>query len=85
MYWVRSMLCQQIWSDNLTLNTLGGEITANISGGASLTDGNSRTCNIITVDVQANNGILHIIDRVILPFLRALEKLWFYFRLKRNI
>lgn len=55
-------------SDNLTLNTLGGEITANISGGASLTDGNSRTCNIIAVDVQANNGILHIIDRVILPF-----------------
>lgn len=55
-------------SDNLILNTLGGEITANISGGASITDGNARKCNIITVDVQANNGILHVIDRVILPF-----------------
>ena len=55
-------------SDNLILNTLGGEITANITGGASLTDGNARVSNIITVDIQANNGILHIVDKVILPF-----------------
>jgi len=55
-------------SDNLTLNTLGGEITANITGGASLTDGNARRSNIITVDIQANNGVLHIVDKVILPF-----------------
>ena len=55
-------------SDNLTLNTLGGEITANITGGASLTDGNARVSNIIAVDIQANNGVLHIVDKVILPF-----------------
>ena len=55
-------------SDNLTLNTLGGEITANITGGASLTDGNARVSNIITLDIQANNGVLHIVDKVILPF-----------------
>ena len=54
--------------DNLTLSTLGGEITANVSGGASLTDGNARVSNIITEDIQANNGVLHIIDKVILPF-----------------
>jgi transforming growth factor-beta-induced protein len=56
-------------SDNLTLNTLGGEITANITGGASLTDGNARVSNIIAVDIQANNGVLHIVDKVILPFI----------------
>jgi uncharacterized surface protein with fasciclin (FAS1) repeats len=55
-------------SDNLTLNTLGGEITVNITGGASLTDGNARVSNIIAVDIQANNGVLHIVDKVILPF-----------------
>ena len=55
-------------SDNLTLSTLGGEITANITGGASLTDGNARVSNIITIDIQANNGVLHIVDKVILPF-----------------
>ena len=55
-------------SDNLTLNTLGGKITANVSGGATLTDGNERVSNIITLDIQANNGVLHIVDKVILPF-----------------
>ena len=55
-------------SDNLLINTLEGEITANVTGGASLTDGNNRVSKIIVVDVQANNGVLHIIDKVILPF-----------------
>ena len=54
-------------SDNLELNTLGGPITANITGGATLTDGNNRVSNIIAVDVQANNGVVHVIDKVILP------------------
>ena len=55
-------------SDNLTLNTLGGKITVNVSGGATLTDGNERVSNIIALDIQANNGVLHIVDKVILPF-----------------
>ena len=54
-------------SDNLELNTLGGPITANITGGATLTDGNNRVSNIIAVDIQANNGVIHVIDKVILP------------------
>ena len=54
-------------SDNLELITLGGPITANITGGATLTDGNNRVSNIIAVDVQANNGVIHVIDKVILP------------------
>ena len=54
-------------SDNLELNTLGGPITANITGGATLTDGNDRVSKIIAVDVQANNGVIHVIDKVILP------------------
>ena len=54
-------------SDNLQLNTLGGPITANISGGATLTDGNNRTSKIVAVDIQATNGVIHVIDKVILP------------------
>ena len=54
-------------TDNLQLNTLGGPITANISGGATLTDGNNRVSKIIAVDIQATNGVIHVIDKVILP------------------
>jgi uncharacterized surface protein with fasciclin (FAS1) repeats len=54
-------------SDNLQLNTLGGPVTANITGGASITDGNNRVSKIVAVDVQTTNGVIHVIDKVILP------------------
>ncbi|OBX23200.1 MULTISPECIES: fasciclin domain-containing protein [Bizionia] len=53
--------------DNMTIGTLGGNITANITGGATLTDANGRVSNIIAVDVQASNGVIHAIDKVVLP------------------
>lgn len=54
-------------SDNLTVTTLGGDITANVTGGATLTDGNGRVSDIIATNVQADNGVIHAIDKVILP------------------
>jgi len=54
-------------TDNMTISTLGGDITANVTGGATLTDANDRVSNIVAVDVQASNGIIHVIDKVILP------------------
>ncbi|MGV6845452.1 MAG: fasciclin domain-containing protein [Lutibacter sp.] len=54
-------------TDNLTVTTLGGDITANVTGGATLTDANNRVSNIVAVDVQANNGVIHVIDKVVLP------------------
>src|SRR5512139_2856932 len=36
------------------------------SGGV-LTDANGRTANIILPDVKASNGVIHVIDRVVLP------------------
>ena len=53
--------------DNFTVGTLGGNIIANVTGGATLTDANDRVSNIIAVDVQAVNGVIHAIDKVILP------------------
>jgi uncharacterized surface protein with fasciclin (FAS1) repeats len=32
-----------------------------------LTDVNGRTANIVTTDIQASNGVIHVIDRVVLP------------------
>ena len=57
-------------SDNLTVNTLGGELTANVTGGATLTDANGRMSNIIATDVQTANGVIHVIDKVVLPLLQ---------------
>ena len=54
-------------TDNLTVSTLGGDITANVTNGATLTDSSGRISDIIAVDVQANNGVIHAINKVILP------------------
>ena len=35
--------------------------------GGVLTDANDRMSNIIAVDVEASNGVIHVIDRVLLP------------------
>ena len=51
-----------------TVATLGGNITLNATD-LTLTDPNGRVSNIITslVDIQANNGVVHAIDKVLLP------------------
>lgn len=54
-------------SNNQTITTLGGNITANVTGGATLTDSNDRVSNITFTNVQAANGVIHVIDKVILP------------------
>jgi len=58
-------------SDGLQVtNTLlaGGAFTVNISGSAvTITDGAGNTVNVIITDVPASNGIIHVIDAVLLP------------------
>jgi uncharacterized surface protein with fasciclin (FAS1) repeats len=47
------------------IRTLSGGFLLQDSG--VLTDANGRTSNIIAVDIKASNGVIHIIDRVVLP------------------
>ena len=54
-------------TDDMPIETLGGTITANVTGGARLIDMNDRTSDIIAVDVQAVNGVIHVINEVVLP------------------
>ena len=54
-------------TDNMTVTTLGDTFTINLGSGATFTDQNGRTGNIIVTDVQAANGVVHVIDKVILP------------------
>lgn len=54
-------------TDNMPVTTLGGGLTVNLTtSGATLTDSQNRVSNIDATDVQANNGVIHVIDRVVL-------------------
>ena len=54
-------------TDGMEITTLGGIITTDLSDGAKLVDQNGRESGIIAVDVQSVNGVIHVIDRVLLP------------------
>ena len=46
-----------------------GKFTIGLTGGAKITDLNNRVSNIIATDVQGTNGVVHAIDKVLLPAL----------------
>lgn len=48
-----------------TLQT--GKFTIGLSGGAKITDAKGRVANITTTDLQCTNGVIHVVDKVILP------------------
>lgn len=48
-----------------TLNTQ--TFTIGLAGGAKITDANNRVANIVATDVQGANGVVHVLDKVILP------------------
>jgi transforming growth factor-beta-induced protein len=55
-------------TEGQTVTTLQeGTFTIGLSGGAKITDENNRVSNIVTTDVEASNGVVHLIDKVILP------------------
>lgn len=55
-------------SNNMSVTTLqGGTFTITTDGGVKITDANGRVANVIFTDVQCDNGVIHVIDKVILP------------------
>ncbi|MBK7370153.1 MAG: fasciclin domain-containing protein [Saprospiraceae bacterium] len=44
-----------------------GNFTIRLAGGAKITDANNRVINIIATDIQGGNGVVHAIDKVLLP------------------
>lgn len=53
-----------------TLKTVaGGTLTAKMNGARNITvtDGAGNSANISTYDVKQSNGVIHVIDRVLLP------------------
>lgn len=56
-------------SDGMMVTTVNGEeFTVNINGGAvTITDARGNVSTIVLTDVQATNGVIHVLDKVILP------------------
>jgi transforming growth factor-beta-induced protein len=49
------------------VTTLNGTFTVNISGSTvTITDASGATANVIATDVQGTNGVIHVIDKVLL-------------------
>jgi transforming growth factor-beta-induced protein len=61
-------------TDEMVVETLEtGSFTINIGENVTITDENGRTATIVATDVQANNGVIHAIDTVLLPENEAIE------------
>lgn len=55
-------------TNNMTVTTFqGGTFKINTTSGVKITDAQNRVSNIILTDVQCSNGIIHAIDKVLLP------------------
>lgn len=55
-------------TNGITPSTVqGGTFTINTTGGVNITDGQSRTTNVVVTNVTAINGVVHAIDNVLLP------------------
>ena len=52
-----------------TIETVSGDkLTASLSGDTViLTDENKRTAAVTKTDIDASNGVIHVIDTVVLP------------------
>jgi len=51
----------------MSVSTEGDLLTISLENGPQIIDMNNRVADIITTDVQANNGVIHVINKVMLP------------------
>lgn len=60
-----------VQSDELTdeqmVNTLGGDFTIDLDMGAQIKTTSGQTANIVLTDVQGINGVVHVVDQVLIP------------------
>ena len=60
----------RVFSSDLTtgpVTSIGGETFDVNTANLTITDQNSQLANIIAVNIQGTNGVIHVIDKVILP------------------
>jgi uncharacterized surface protein with fasciclin (FAS1) repeats len=58
------MAAQVVTMDGKEAKTVNGQsVKIKVSGGKVMVDG----ANVVTTDIKASNGVIHVIDSVILP------------------
>ncbi|MCB0576373.1 MAG: fasciclin domain-containing protein, partial [Saprospiraceae bacterium] len=62
-----NVLASQLSDEQVVTTFQGGTFKVDLSSGAQIIDAQNRTANIILTDVQGTNGVVHAIDKVILP------------------
>jgi uncharacterized surface protein with fasciclin (FAS1) repeats len=62
-----NVLSTQLTDEQVVNSLEGTSFRIDLTGGAKIVDANNRVANIIITDVQASNGVVHAIDKVILP------------------
>lgn len=45
----------------------GGTLAVSLEGGASFTDADGKKANVVIANVETTNGIVHVIDKVLIP------------------
>jgi uncharacterized surface protein with fasciclin (FAS1) repeats len=54
-------------SDNQEVASLGGMLTVDLSSGAKLETTSNQSVNIVLTDAQGSNGVVHVVDQVLIP------------------
>lgn len=62
-----NVLASQLTNGQVVTTFANGTFSIDLSSGAKIVDARNRTTNIIITDVQGTNGVVHAIDRVLLP------------------
>jgi len=62
-----NVLASQLTNGQVVTTFANGTFTIDLSSGAKIVDARNRTTNIVITDVQGSNGVVHAIDRVLLP------------------
>ncbi|MBK9335273.1 MAG: fasciclin domain-containing protein [Lewinellaceae bacterium] len=62
-----NVLSTQLTNQQVVTTFGGSTFKVDLTGGAKIVDGQNRISNIIATDVQGSNGVVHAIDKVILP------------------
>ena len=57
------------FTNNQSFETMSGQnFTITLTGGGKkITDVNSRVSNLVKTDIQAYNGVIHLVDKVLMP------------------